>query len=197
MDDPVRFTASGSTETIKARAFSTSGAPDIASGNLAPLRDKWVTVEWTITPGGSGTVGFVLRNGTGANAPIAFQGKRSGVRIPDEGDYIRPKWGIYRSVQSASSDILDTYINFRNYTATKKSANSRAGGSLIGIGSTVVPSLHGGRRCEARSRRATRSPHRRARRCSCRWERRQRGRRAMLTSCVTEPLLTGLGTRSW
>ena len=111
---------SGSTETIRARAFSTSGAPDIASTNLAPLRDKWVTVEWTITPGSSGTVGFVLRNGTGSNAPIAVQGKRSGVRIPDEGDYVRPKWGIYRSVESASSDIQNTYIIFRNYTATKK-----------------------------------------------------------------------------
>jgi len=111
---------SGSTETIRARAFSTSGAPDIASTNLAPLRDKWVTVEWTITPGAGGTVGFVLRNGTGSSAPIAAQGKRSGVKIPDEGDYVRPKWGIYRSVESASSDILDTYVNFRNYTATKK-----------------------------------------------------------------------------
>jgi hypothetical protein len=37
--------------------------------------------------------------------------------IPDEGDYVRPKWGIYRSVQSASSDILDTYLLFRNYQA--------------------------------------------------------------------------------
>lgn len=111
---------SGSKETIRARAFSTSGAPDIASTDLAPLRDKWVTVEWTITPGSKGTVGFVIRNGTGANAPIAAQGRRTDVRIPDEGDYIRPKWGIYRSVESASSDILTTYINFRNYQATKK-----------------------------------------------------------------------------
>ena len=41
------------------------------------------------------------------------------MNIPDQGDYVRPKWGIYRSVQSAKSDILDTYILFRNYTATK------------------------------------------------------------------------------
>ncbi|MEV7096683.1 hypothetical protein AB0M80_27900 [Amycolatopsis sp. NPDC051045] len=42
------------------------------------------------------------------------------VNLPDQGDYVRPEWGIYRSVESASSDILDTYLLFRNYTAARK-----------------------------------------------------------------------------
>ena len=45
------------------------------------------------------------------------QGKRTGVNIPDQGDRVRPKWGIYRSVQSASADIIDTHLLFRNYKA--------------------------------------------------------------------------------
>ena len=36
---------SGSKETMRARAYSTSGAPDIASTDLAPLRNKWISVE--------------------------------------------------------------------------------------------------------------------------------------------------------
>jgi hypothetical protein len=107
---------SGSKETFRARAYLTSG-PDIASTDLAPLREKWITIEWTFTFGPKATAGFVCRNGSGASAPIVTQGRRTGVNIPDQGDRVRPKWGIYRSVQSASSDIIDTHLLFRNYNA--------------------------------------------------------------------------------
>ncbi|MER7792040.1 hypothetical protein [Streptomyces sp. NPDC097640] len=110
---------SGSTETLRARAYANSGSPDIASTNLSPLRNKWITIEWTLTIGSSGKAGFVARKGTGSGAPVAVQGSMSGVKIPDQDDYVRPKWGIYRSVESASSDILDTYLLFRNFKASK------------------------------------------------------------------------------
>lgn len=108
---------SGGTEKLRARAFSTSGAPDIASTDLTPLRDKWITVEWTFKIGSKGTARFVARNGTGSGAPVAVDRSLSNVNIPDEGDYVRPKWGIYRSVESASSDIINTYLLIRNYKA--------------------------------------------------------------------------------
>jgi hypothetical protein len=111
------LTRSGSKEMINARAYANSGSPSIAQTELSPLRDKWITIEWTLTPGSKGKAGCVIRNGTGSGAPIAAQGSMTGVTIPDQGDYVRPKWGIYRSVKSASSDILDTYLLFRNYTA--------------------------------------------------------------------------------
>jgi hypothetical protein len=108
---------SGDKETMRARAYSTPGAPDIASADLAPLRNKWITITWTLTIGPSGTAKFVALDGTGSNAPVAAQGTLSKVNIPDQGDYVRPKWGIYRSVESAASDIIDTHLLFRNYTA--------------------------------------------------------------------------------
>jgi hypothetical protein len=41
--------------------------------------------------------------------------------MPDEGggadNYVRPKWGIYRSVESASSDIIDTSLRLRRIQA--------------------------------------------------------------------------------
>ncbi|MFE2189106.1 hypothetical protein [Streptomyces sp. NPDC059455] len=110
---------SGSTELLRARAYANSGSPDIASTNLAPLRNKWITIEWTFTVGSSGKAACVVRNGTGSGAPVAVQGSMSNVKMPDQDDYQRPKWGIYRSVESASSDILDTYLLFRNFRASK------------------------------------------------------------------------------
>lgn len=113
------LTRSGGKELLRARAYANSGSPDIASTDLAPLRGKWVSIQWTLTIGDSGKAAFVVRNGTGSTAPVAAKGSMSGVTIPDQGDYVRPKWGIYRSVQSASSDIIDTYLLFRNYTAAR------------------------------------------------------------------------------
>jgi hypothetical protein len=106
---------SGSSERLRLRAFSTSGAPDIGSTDLAPLREKWITVELTFKIGSSGTGRLVVRNGTGSGAPVVVDSSRSGVKIPDEGDYVRPKWGIYRSIESASSDIVNTHLFIRNY----------------------------------------------------------------------------------
>jgi hypothetical protein len=106
---------SGSTETLRARAFGTSGSPDIGSTKLAPLREKWVTVQWTFKIGPKGTARFVLLDGSST----VLDASRSGVNIPANGDRVRPKWGIYRSVQSASSDIIDTHLLIRNYQASK------------------------------------------------------------------------------
>ena len=110
---------SGSTEILRAQADSTSGNPAIASTNLAPLRDKWITIEWTFTIGPKGTARFVCLNGTGSGAPVVVDGTKSGLNIPANGDRVRPKWGIYRSIESASSDILDTHLFIRNYKAYK------------------------------------------------------------------------------
>lgn len=49
------LTRDGGTEMIRARAYANPGSPSIASTALAPLRDKWITVEWTLTPGAAGS----------------------------------------------------------------------------------------------------------------------------------------------
>lgn len=112
---------SGNVEMINARAYGNSGTPDIAAGKLAPLRDRWVTVQWTLTIGPKGAAGFTLLNGTDPNSPVSMKGSMKNVVIPANTSYVRPKWGIYRSIESASSDIIDTYILFKNYTATRLS----------------------------------------------------------------------------
>lgn len=112
---------SGNTEMINARAYGNSGSPDICSGKLAPLRDQWVTVQWKLTIGQKGAATFTLLKGTDANSPVYMTGHMTNVVIPANTSYVRPKWGIYRSVKSAKSDIIDTQILFKNYTGTRLS----------------------------------------------------------------------------
>lgn len=107
---------SSTSETLRARAYANSGSPTIASTPLGPLRNTWVTIQWTLTIGSSGSARFVCLDSAGKTK---CDGTMKKVNIPDQGDYVRPKWGIYRSVESASSDIIDTYILFKNYQATR------------------------------------------------------------------------------
>lgn len=112
------LTRDSGVEMLKARAYANSGSPSIAACELDPLRGHWTTVHWELTIGASGAASFTLRNGIGAGAPIAAQGSMTGVVIPDEGDYVRPKWGIYRSILSDPADIIDTKILFRHMAAS-------------------------------------------------------------------------------
>jgi hypothetical protein len=107
---------SSTSETLRARAYANSGSPTIASTPLGPLRNSWITIQWTLTIGQSGSARFVCVNSAGTTVA---DGTKHGVVIPDHGVYIRPKWGIYRSIKSASSDILDTYLLTRNYQASR------------------------------------------------------------------------------
>jgi hypothetical protein len=116
------LTRSGRTELIRLQADSTNGNPSIAAHELAPLHETWVTVEITVRPGDSGSAGLVLKsakNGHAGTSSIITSGTRNNLRIPDQNDYVRPKWGIYRSLRSAPGDIQDTYLLFRNFSATK------------------------------------------------------------------------------
>jgi hypothetical protein len=107
---------SATSETLRARAYANPGSPTIASTPLGPLRGSWITIRWTLTIGQSGTARFVCVDSAGRTVA---DGTRHGVVMPDQGDYLRPKWGIYRSIRSAGSDIVDTYLLIRGYQASR------------------------------------------------------------------------------
>ena len=107
---------SATSETLRARAYANPGSPTIAATPLGPLRETWVSIRWTLTIGSSGSARFVCLDSAGKTVA---DGTKHGVNIPDQGDYVRPKWGIYRSVESAAADIVDTHILFRHYQASR------------------------------------------------------------------------------
>ncbi len=118
----ISLTRSGKTEMVRFQADSTNGNPSIAAHELAPLHETWTTVEMTLRIGASGSAGVVLKaasNGKPGISSVICSGTRNNIKIPDQNDYVRPKWGIYRSLRSAPADILDTYLLLRNFSATK------------------------------------------------------------------------------
>jgi hypothetical protein len=100
----------GRTEQLALRAFASGG--DIGATALAPLRDHWVGVDLTYLIGDRGSARFVLTDG----GRTVVNAVRNNIDIW-LGDRIRPKWGIYRSVQSAPADLCDAFMRIRNFKA--------------------------------------------------------------------------------
>jgi len=95
------------------------GAKVVGSTNLTAIQNTWITSSVTVTVGAApgGSVGWVLRDEHGAvlvNRALAGVGTyRAG-----QGDRVRPKWGIYRSLLSNHAELVPCamYIdNLRGY----------------------------------------------------------------------------------
>jgi hypothetical protein len=100
----------GGREEIALRAFASGG--DVASAPLAPLRDHWIGIDMTFRIGDKGAARFVITDG----GRTVVDKTRTPVDIW-LGDRIRTKWGIYRSLKSDRSDIIDTFLLMRNMKA--------------------------------------------------------------------------------
>ncbi|MER8187394.1 carbohydrate-binding protein [Kitasatospora sp. NPDC094015] len=83
----------------------------IGDTGLDPLHDTWVDVDLRITVGDrtSGSVRWVLRR---AGATV-IDVSRSGVDT-FLADRVRPKWGIYRSLNDTSGSLRDCYLLTRD-----------------------------------------------------------------------------------
>jgi hypothetical protein len=92
--------------------YAFAAGVDVAVTPLAPLRDHWVSVDLTYLIGPKGAAHFTLKD----NGRTVVQGSRTNIKIW-LGDRIWPKWGIYRSVRSAKSDIVKTWMEIRNFKA--------------------------------------------------------------------------------
>jgi hypothetical protein len=101
----------GNQQVIALNAF-TSGA-DVASTNLFPLQGHWIdtVIEVTAGPQGKGRLHWTLIDG----GKTIVNAERDGVDTW-LGDRLRPKWGIYRSIND-KVDLLTTYLLLRNMRA--------------------------------------------------------------------------------
>jgi Carbohydrate binding module (family 6) len=79
----------------------------VGSTNLTPLQNKWIDMELEMTIGDApnGKVHWVLHDG----ATTVIDVSRSGVDTWLD-DRVRPKWGIYRSVQDTSGSLQNTFL---------------------------------------------------------------------------------------
>jgi len=79
-----------------------------------PLQNKWIDVEFEFKASNSGGHLAWLFKDAGA---IVGQGRATDVDLWRDKNYLRPKWGIYRSIES--SGLQNTYQLIRNYRGYK------------------------------------------------------------------------------
>jgi chitin-binding protein len=101
-------------EKIEFKVFE--GNVLVGDTDLAPLRDRWIDteVEIKVGDGTSGRVRWVLRNG----GTTVLDRTKSGVDT-FLGDRLRPKWGIYRSLDDTSGSLQDCHLLLRDLKAYK------------------------------------------------------------------------------
>ncbi|MGC9668103.1 hypothetical protein ACNTMW_16295 [Planosporangium sp. 12N6] len=96
----------GSAEYLTLRPFVSGG--EIGRVPLSAAWNRWISIEMTFLIGDKGTAHFVCTEGGRTLADDS----RSGIDLW-LGDRIRPKWGIYRSLDD-SKQLHDCYLLLRN-----------------------------------------------------------------------------------
>jgi hypothetical protein len=101
----------GSTPTIEFKV--TEGDVLVGRTDLAPLQDRWISteVEIKIGTGSEGHVAWLIRSGSSTVLDV----RKSGVDTWLD-DRVRPKWGIYRSLND-SAQIQDCHLLLRDLRA--------------------------------------------------------------------------------
>jgi hypothetical protein len=99
--------------SIELRIDGNSG-PHFSPVPLAPIQNKWVTVEHEVKWDGNGSYRWTIKDGervhVNATRPT-WNGWRGGERM-------RPKWGIYRNRGSAG--LQNTYILLNDFKAFQR-----------------------------------------------------------------------------
>ncbi|WP_204263069.1 heparin lyase I family protein [Spongiivirga citrea] len=104
----------GSPDRLELRYAETDRQVTLAQTDLAPFIDKWVSVTETITYGTSGTYDLEIKRI--GDDTILFEYTNDDIINWRAGaSFIRPKWGIYRSLINAQ-DLRDESVLFANFS---------------------------------------------------------------------------------
>jgi hypothetical protein len=100
----------GDTPTIETQVAH-QGVP-VGHTDLTPLQDKWIRTEFEYKIGHNGGVRWVLRDGSRTVIDVRTDGVDMFMS-----DRVRPKWGIYRSM-NGGSDLRDCHLLLRGFSAS-------------------------------------------------------------------------------
>lgn len=81
--------------------------------DLAPLIDRWISVRETILYGNSGSYTIVLLD-TETEEVLFNYTNNNIINWREGGEFIRPKWGIYRSL-NYPEDLRDEALLFADF----------------------------------------------------------------------------------
>jgi hypothetical protein len=86
------------------------GGGTISTVSLAGLHDKWLSADMTVKIAPSGSIHWVLTDGS----KVIADKEQAGTTWPSDGARLRPKWGIYRGV---ADGVQSTYILLSDFRA--------------------------------------------------------------------------------
>ncbi|WP_400077777.1 heparin lyase I family protein [Winogradskyella sp. R77965] len=110
-------TRKGSPDKLQLRYAETDNQVTVSETELAPLIDTWVEVTETIKYGTSGTYEIEIKNVS--NGTILFDySNPSIINWRPGATFVRPKWGIYRSLIN-EQDLRDETVLFADFSITE------------------------------------------------------------------------------
>jgi hypothetical protein len=86
----------------------------IASADLSDFEGVWVEVTEKIKIGANGTYSITIKKVKNGKEILSFSSANIQTIRPDN-DFIRPKWGIYRSLKKAE-DLRDEAVRFNEFS---------------------------------------------------------------------------------
>ena len=112
-DDPV-FTLTPRKGTPNKLELIHNNATKLAIVNLSLFTGVWVEATESITVGLNGSYSLVIKRMSDNAVLLSYSNPNIQTIRPDN-SFIRPKWGIYRSLNS-SADLRDDTIRFNHFT---------------------------------------------------------------------------------
>ena len=104
----------GSPDRLELRYAETDTQVTLAQTDLLPLIDTWLEVTETIEYGTSGIYNIEIKKVSGNTILFAYSNNNI-VNWRPGADFVRPKWGIYRSLIN-SQDLRDETVLFANFS---------------------------------------------------------------------------------
>lgn len=101
-------------DRLELRYAETSSQITLKQTDLAPFLDTWLEVTETIKYGIAGTYAIEIRQ-VSDNAILFSHSENSIINWRAGGDFVRPKWGIYRSLINVQ-DLRDETLLFANFS---------------------------------------------------------------------------------
>ena len=95
-------------------ANSTSGTDKVSIVNLLPFEGNWIDAEETINVGSSGSYSITLKKHSDGTVLMSYSNPNIATIRPDN-TFIRPKWGIYRSLNDVGN-LRDEAVRFSDFS---------------------------------------------------------------------------------
>lgn len=95
-------------------ANANSGSDKLSIVNLLPFEGNWIDAEERINVGSSGSYSITLKKHSDGTVLMSYSNSNIATIRPDN-TFIRPKWGIYRSLND-SGNLRDEAVRFSDFS---------------------------------------------------------------------------------